>query len=287
MARPRSKPAETFEPSPETVDIIQANHAAFQQVVMLQSEAAETAQAVAVQFGYQGAVTVEALECEIRHHQRRSVEAVLELGKCLLVLKELTGHGGFIERVETLGFSRQMAHKFMTATVKFANVASTRHLKNIGQTKLLELLVLDDGEIDALERGEDIRGITLDEFETMTVSEMRKALREGKAIREALEKLNADKNAKIDELTTRRIKVLPPDEELAKIRAELAGFLVGVEGALQNKLRPAFRALADHIAVHGGGCDDYLDGALKQIERGLGELREEFGLLGNSVPWKS
>jgi hypothetical protein len=55
--------------------------------------------------GYEGTLTVGALEDEIRFYQRRTVEAILETGKRLNVLKELTPHGEFQKRVEMLGFS--------------------------------------------------------------------------------------------------------------------------------------------------------------------------------------
>ena len=41
---------------------------------------------LALSLGYEGALTVGALEDEIRFYQRRSVEDVLELGKRLLLL---------------------------------------------------------------------------------------------------------------------------------------------------------------------------------------------------------
>ena len=49
-------------------------------------EASKNAKAIAVQVGYQGALTVGTLEDEIRFYQRRTVEAILETGKRLLIL---------------------------------------------------------------------------------------------------------------------------------------------------------------------------------------------------------
>lgn len=248
-------------------------------------ETEANAQALAVRLGYEGSLTVGSLEDEIRFFQRRTVEACLELGKRLLLLKELTPHGEFRQRVELLNLDYTMAKRFMAATAKFANGASTHLLAAAGtQTKLLELVVLDDGEIEALEQGESARGITLDEIDTMSVRELRAALREAKAESADRDKVIAAKEAKITEQDKRiaklqrRVETAPPDEVLAEIRRELLGHAVAVEGAIVNSLRPAFQALSDHIAAHGGASDEYLDGCLGQIERAVRELREEFGL---------
>jgi hypothetical protein len=74
-------------------------------------------------------------------------------------------------------------------------------LKSAGtQTKLLELVVLDDGEIEALENGDSVRGITLDKIETMSVSELKKALREARKESEAVESIIRKKDDKLNEL---------------------------------------------------------------------------------------
>lgn len=201
-------------------------------------EAEGNAQALAVQLGYDGSLTVGALEDEIRFYQRRSVEAVLELGKRLLILRELTPHGEFGQRIELLGINRRMASKFMASTVKFSKWTSTSTLKIGTETKLLELLVLDDGEIEALESGESARGITLDEVDTMTVSELRTALREAKDEQAATERVLADKNAKIDALTrkTRKRAVDPWPDEVAGLKTDLNGLSAVADEALGKVL---------------------------------------------------
>lgn len=144
-----------------------------------QQAAQENALALAEQLGYDGALTVTGLEEEIRFYQRRSVEAVLETGKRLLLLKEVSGHGEFIPSLERLGIGERMAQKFMVATLKFSNASSTTllSLPNLNQGKLLELLVLDDGDIEALDQGDTVRGVKLDDIDCMSVSELRRALR--------------------------------------------------------------------------------------------------------------
>lgn len=200
MGRIAKKQPVLIEPNIDAGAIENA-HQAMNELARMNSQANENAQAMAVELGYDGALSVGALEDEIRFYQRRTIEACLELGKRLVILKELTPHGEFGKRTELLGISERMARKFMAATLKFSNRNSSSVLQSAGtQTKLLELVVLDDGEIEALENGESARGLTLDKIETMSVSELKAALRDAEQKQSATEKILSEKNRKLDEL---------------------------------------------------------------------------------------
>lgn len=155
---------------------------------------------LAEDYQYQGELTVGALEDRIRFYQGRTVEAVLEMGKCLLILKEMCPHGDFAKRIELLGFSPRMAQKFMQATLKVKSEFNSLIAKVDSQTKLLELITLDDDQLEALNSGESVGGITLDDIDTMSVSELKKALKQARAENEAKDEVLATKNRKIDEL---------------------------------------------------------------------------------------
>ncbi|MDD5249670.1 MAG: hypothetical protein PHY45_11825 [Rhodocyclaceae bacterium] len=202
-------------------------------------EAAGNAQALAEQLGYEGALTVGSLEDEIRFYQRRTVEASLELGKRLMLLKEITPHGEFGQRIELLGISQQMGRKFMMATLKFSKRSSTSVLTAAGtQTKLLELLVLDEDEIAELEDGGSARGIELDDVATMTVTELRSALREGREEQKATERVLEEKNKKLDELAKkgRRKSADPWPDEVAGLKDDLHGLGKVLDEALGKHL---------------------------------------------------
>lgn len=217
----------------------------------------ENAHALAEQLGYDGSLTVGALEDEIRFYQRRSVEAVLELGKRLVILKELTPHGEFLQRMELLGIGRDLGQKFMAATLKFSKTDSTRLLKAAGtQSKMLELLVLDDGEIKSLHNGESVRGLTLDEIETMSVSELKAALRESKEDADAKERLLAEKNAKIDKLTRdKRRKIADPwPDEVAGLKDDVHTLSKVLDECL-GKMLTMIDATELSIGAHEEGSD--------------------------------
>ncbi|KDM57179.1 DUF3102 domain-containing protein [Acinetobacter nosocomialis] len=174
---------------------------------------------LATQLGYEGALTVGALEDEIRFFQQRTVEAVMELGKRLLILKEITPHGEFNKRVEMLNFTPRMAQKFMSAVLKFSKTNSSSLLQKAGnQTKLLELVTLDEDEIQVIDQGGSIGELSLDTIETMSVRELKDELRKIKADKEASDLLLQKKDQKLNELDAKLTKLQSPVE--IKKRAE-------------------------------------------------------------------
>ena len=171
------------------------------QLIALEKQANANIQALATQLGYDGSLTVGALEDEIRFYQRRTVEACLELGKRLLLLKEMTPHGEFKQRLELLNFSYRSAARFMQAALKTSKSATVALLakQSDHSGKFLELITLDDEELVELTEGGSARGISLDDISTMSVTELRKALREKTAKADSLERIAAEKDQKLNE----------------------------------------------------------------------------------------
>jgi len=189
---------------------------------------------LAEQLGYDGSLTVGALEDEIRFYQRRSVEAILALGTRLLLLKEMTPHGEFVERIKLLGFADRTARRFMQAAYKTAKSATVAVLANqvSNSGKFLELVTLDDDDLQALVAGDSMAGIRLDDIDRMSVSELRAAMRkarEDQAVKGGKGQLLVERQAKqiddlADELTRlkRNRPAIPAPEFLeAEALAEL------------------------------------------------------------------
>ena len=172
---------------------------------------------LATQLGYEGDLTVGSLEDGIRLYQRRTIEDLFELGKRLLLLKEQCQHGEFQNRVELLGFDPSLARRLMTATLKFAKQETSPVLKTVKtQSKLLELIVLDDEEIKVIAEGGSIGDISLDTIETMSVRDLKKALREAKA---AVESKDQDIKAKDLIIQKKDQKANELDEKLTKLNS--------------------------------------------------------------------
>ncbi|MCK0915069.1 DUF3102 domain-containing protein [Acinetobacter pittii] len=174
---------------------------------------------LAAQLGYEGSLALGALEDEVRFYQQRTVESCMEIGKRLLLIKEQTPHGEFNKRIEILNFTPRMAQKFMSAVLKFSKTNSNSLLQKAGnQTKLLELVMLDDDEIELLDQGGSIGDVNLDSIETMSVRELKKALREAKADNDAKDQILQKKDQKINELDEKVTKANSPIQ--IKKRAE-------------------------------------------------------------------
>ena len=272
MAR---KAAETKLPTVDTsLPALPAMTEAANRLAVMHTEQEATVRAVAAQLGYQlpaDCTNPDLIQRDIAANMRRSVEACLEVGRGLRVLKEACEHGNYMNRLEALGLDRSVAVRFMQAATKFSNVATSQHLtKAIGtQSKLFEMLVLDDEQIEELELTGQTGELKLDDIATMSVKELRQALREAREDAEAQSKLLASKNNKIDELTassSKRQRV-----SLTDWPAEFQGFI--------NQVMAAKKA----IEVNAGALDIIRTDAMS-IEAAPGEeaalekARESLGL---------
>ena len=240
----------------------------------------EGALALAHQIGYDGALTVGALEDEIRFYQRRSVEALLECGKRLLLLRELTPHGEFTQRVELLGFHIKSAQRFMAAATKTAknDKLSLLATQVKSAAAFLELVTHDSDE--------DIEAVSeLDGIDRMSASELRTALREAQAERQADRDVLAKRAARIEKLE--RDKVLlerqDPDEQLKRLQTEAGDLVAEIRALINGALRQAVIAFTD------GGSTPTAAGLVGQVHADLVALRDEFMLpdvSGETPEWQ-
>jgi len=261
------------------------------QVALLNDEQEARVRTVALQLGYQlpaDCTSPDLIQRDIAANMRRSVEACLEVGRGLQVLKAACGHGGFLARLEVLGLDRKVAVKFMASAAKFSSLGSNAALtKALGnQSKLFEMLVLDDEQIEELELTGQTGELSLDDVATMSVKELRQALREAREDKKALAQVNADKNAKIDELATQLarkpvVEVQPLDEQLQELRLEATAKAGAAEAAIAGALHPAIHLLMERSA--DGAQRTFAAGLLAQVEQALLEIRAEYGIDASPV----
>jgi hypothetical protein len=269
MAR-NATPAPESREMPANAVVIAEESAAANQLAVMTIEANAQAMTVAKQVGYSGSITVGALEDEIRFYQRRTVEAVLETGKRLLVLKELTRHGEFAQRVEMLGFSERTAQRFMQAAMKTAKSANLAALGNQvkSASAFLELVTHDDDVLENLAE--------MDDIDRLSASELRTRLREAKAEKEASDKLLDNKNKQIDKLERekQRIACLAPDEALASLKTEATRIATDAVGAIKGGVRQALVKL--HELPSSASQTAFAAGLLGELQAEINALREEF-----------
>lgn len=240
--------------------------------------------AVAVQVGYQlpaDCTDPDLIQRDISANMRRSVEACLEVGRGLTVLKAACEHGQFITRLDVLGIDHSVAKRFMQAATKFSNGATSHLLKAAGsQSKLFELLVLDDDQVEELELTGQTGELKLDDVSSMTVKELRAKVRELKGELKATEEISAEKTQRIETLQreAKRIAAAPPDQVLADLQAESTRIANDVRGGIIGALRQALVALDHQGDARDARPTVFMAGLVGQLEDDLRALRAEFAL---------
>ncbi|HHA2441171.1 TPA: hypothetical protein ACOECF_001309 [Stenotrophomonas maltophilia] len=229
--------------------------------VMAQAEA--QVKSLATTLGYAGALDTDSLWSMVEYRQRRSVEDILEMGRGLLLIKEQTAHGEFQEQIATRGFNYRTAARLMTVALKFSKSDTVSLLKAAGtQAKVLELAVLDDEDLQALESGDSVAGITVDDVERMSASQLRAALREARADSDAkdqrINKLSEDLNKESEKTlkAQRRWKSATPDDQLVTLKksvTEAEQNVLAAIGSPNSGLRASIQALADFA------CDNHVE----------------------------
>ncbi|EBF4783688.1 DUF3102 domain-containing protein [Salmonella enterica subsp. diarizonae] len=235
---------------------------------------------------------------ETRFYMAQSAEAMLEAGKRLVILKENEPHGDFIDIVESqLSLSKRTAQVMMQASVKYLSPKlepKAQALALLGKTKLFELMTEDDEDLVELADGGTIAGMSLDDIDRMTSRELKAALREARETNAAQQRVLADKNEKIDTLSTKlekksRIQPPKPDEEVKKLRAEVTALAVEAESAIAVRLSSAFETLCAYCAENMIDTPrDFMAGLVCQLESTARVLRSTFDLpdepTGNVAP---
>jgi hypothetical protein len=169
-------------------------------------------------------VDKDVLMMEIRGSQQTAVEAMLYMGARLLMLRTIVAHGEWQLLLEQLGMDERAARRLMQVTIKFDK---RDKLLSLGKGKMLELLTLDDEQLDELERGE-LMELELDDVARMSISELRKKLRETEFSLEAKDKLLAKRGKTIDELEqlVQNVQTFVPSEgSVAQTQKEQAAYL--------------------------------------------------------------
>lgn len=292
ISRPgRKARTSTVAPEPE-LDQARVDNAvvvARQEVIsadMAENQHHAMVRAVAAQVGYQlpaDCADPDLIQRDIAANMRRSVEACLEVGRGLAVLKAACHHGMFMARLDVLGIDRKVAAKFMQAANKFSNVSSTRHLTAAlsNQTKLFEMLVLDDEQLEELELTGQTGELKLDDVATMSVKELRAKVRELRNEVTSKEEVLATRSAQINTLEEKlsRAKALPPDEVLTELQAEATKWTNDAHCALIGKFSGAVEALATHFITHGGeSINVFMAGLVGQLQADLNALRDRCGI---------
>ncbi len=285
MTRPKNLATLPAEPALDqdrinTAMVVMRQDASSLQLAASQHDAA--VRAVAQQLGYSlpaDCTDPDLIQRDIGVNMRRSVEACLDVGRGLAVLKTACGHGNFMARLEVMGIEPVIARKFVHAAERFSNRKTSFVLAAAGtQSKLFELLVLDDDQNEELELTGQTGELKLDAVADMSVRELRHAVRELKQDAQATAEVMRTKSEVIDKLRTdqHRIARAKPDEKLADVKKEAAQMAFEARAAVMGNLRLALQAILD--AATGGDETVFMAGLVGSVQAEVTKLRDTYNL---------
>ncbi|MBI5334711.1 MAG: hypothetical protein HZB72_09045 [Burkholderiales bacterium] len=189
------------QPAParqETTELIELDAAALTHASQALDHLSEEARAVMAAYELPSADPNQ-LELQIRGFQQTAVEAMFQVGARLMLLRKVTEHGDWLLRLERLGLSDTTARRMVNATLKYADPKKPRsdRLLSLDKSKLIELMVLDDEQLDVLDQGGQVGQMDLDDVERMSFRELRAELRKARAQVQAKDKVIQVKENKI------------------------------------------------------------------------------------------
>lgn len=251
---------------------------------------------VAASIGYQlpaDCADPDLIQRDIASNMRRTAEAMLQVGLGLVVLKEACRHGEFLARLEVLGFEKSVAARYMQVARKISNVATSRHLLKAveSQSKLLELIVLDDEQLEEFALTGQTGDLKLDAVDGMSVKELRKRIRELMLEKKADEDRIAVKDRQRNEAEeqARGYKHLTPDEKVDALLVEAGKQVSEALAVINGKFRQALLALVE-LDQSAAGIKDFRPlaaGFAGQIQQSLTMLRDELlltDIVADGVP---
>lgn len=272
--------------------VVAQDMAAANQLALITRETDTRVRAVAQQLGYHlpaDATDPDLIQRDIAANMRRSVEACLQVGIGLEVLRAACEHGQFLARLDVLGIEVTVAKRFRMAARKFSKGATSHLLKAAGsQSKLLEMIILDDEQIEELELTGQTGELTLDDVATMSVKELRAAVRKERTVRERQEAVSQELNAEVIQLKLDKKVVartdwpdalIPVTDQVSAAGRKLAAALSEFEACriaifthgqgLDEQERTSFEAALSHVA-------EVYEEALARAERGIERERTTF-----------
>lgn len=137
--------------------------------------------------------TIESLTLEIKFHLNQMGFHVIEVGKRLILAKEMLPHGEWLNWLkDNFGLTRMSANNFMNVAERFSNVKSILHFK---PTQLIALLALPEGDEEKFIADKAAEGNPVDQ---MTIKQLRSEIKQHKA---ALQKADHDHNLALVEIS--------------------------------------------------------------------------------------
>jgi len=230
-------------------------------------------------------------ETAIRNELRRGCDAFLRAGRYLVVARECSEHGEWLDMLGRLGMEPRQAQRMMEAArriVALPNASRATHLMAATgtQSKLIELLSLPEDQFAELATDGETSGLAIDDLASMTRDELRAAVREARAEADAARAHTAERDTKISRLqddvakAKRKWKEATPDERLADLQREVNAAVLAVRAALSvddpaSGLYGAVVMLAEHADSNNLDVSDFLADVFAQLLTAVRIVRDD------------
>lgn len=258
-----------------------------QALALADQQHAAHVRAVAASVGYllpADCADPDLIQRDIASNMRRTAEAMFQVGLGLVVLKEACRHGEFLARLDVLGFEPTAAQRYMQVARKLSNAATSRHLLKAveSQSKLLELIVLDDEQLEEFALTGQVGDLKRDDVDGMSVRELRKRVRELTLEKKADEDRIAVKDRQRNEAEeqARGFKKLPADDQVDALLAEAGKTVNAALARINGEFRQALLAI-EALDQSAAGIKDYRPlaaGLVGQLQQSITIIRDEFML---------
>lgn len=216
-------------------------------------------------------------EHKVKEALDHSARSMIDAGRGLIVIKEHVQHGDWLGSLDRIGIPPRTAQKFMQAAAKFLSSPGSKKLLDIvnGRSKVLELMMLDEDELEQLGDGKTVVGINLDDVDRMSCTELRAALRKAREEHEDQQRVMEDKNKKIDEQSKKinRIRRQEPDETVTQMRTEISAMQSNIEHDIRTNL---FNAINELQTQEGDDHNAFIESQLKLLADAVAHLQESF-----------
>ncbi|MGN6229157.1 MAG: hypothetical protein ACTHNM_17160 [Dyella sp.] len=196
------------------------NHEALEQAGRDLAETAQRLTVIEQQFGMDMPYNLHLYKARIRDNMAETAKRLVEIGVMLIHMREHESPSDFRRALEDLEMGERFARKAMQGAAK---VKDKPRIQMLGSSKALELLTEDEDDLAQLENGGTFAGLTLDEIDTMSVRELKAALRAERAERQEEkatdEEIIRAKDERINKLT--RDKRRAPAQDALRSKANM------------------------------------------------------------------
>jgi hypothetical protein len=135
-------------------------------------------------------------------------------GALLLAIRENEDHGSFLKALDQIGISKSKAYRYLHIAERYSKFPNLGSLNN---SKLELLDEFSDPELEKLNDGEQVRGMTIDEWESLSATKARGKCREFEA---RIKKLEEDRK---HESTMREGIITQKEKKIAELERSLRG----------------------------------------------------------------